>query len=182
MEIVQSAIPDVCIIVPKVFEDDRGFFLEIFNRRTLSNLGINYEFVQDNLSGSRKGALRGLHYQIQNPQGKLVTVLRGEVYDVAVDLRRSSPYFGKYVGCTLSEKDRRFLWIPPGFAHGFLVLSETAEFFYKVTDYYHSEAERTILWNDRSLAIDWPIEPAMQPVLSRKDREGIPFAMAEVYP
>lgn len=182
MEIVQSAIPDVLIIIPTVFTDDRGFFLETFNRQTLSNLGINYEFVQDNLSGSKRGALRGLHYQIEHPQGKLVTVLRGEVFDVAVDLRRSSPYFGKYVGCKLSEKERKFLWIPPGFAHGFLVLSEAAEFFYKVTDYYHPEAERTILWNDRSLNIDWPIEPTMQLVLSGKDREGIPFGMADVYP
>ena len=182
MEIVKSAVPDVSIIIPKVFRDDRGFFLEIFNRQTLSNLGINYEFVQDNLSGSKRGALRGLHYQIGYPQGKLVTVLRGEVFDVAVDLRRSSPYFGKYVSCKLSEKDRKLLWIPPGFAHGFLVLSESAEFFYKVTDYYHPEAERTILWNDRSLGIDWPIEPTMQLMLSGKDREGIPFGMAEVYP
>jgi dTDP-4-dehydrorhamnose 3,5-epimerase len=182
MEIVESAIPDVLIMIPKVFKDDRGFFLEIFNKQTLCNLGINYEFVQDNLSGSKMGALRGLHYQLRYPQGKLVSVLRGEVFDVAVDLRRSSPYFGKYVGCRLSETERKFLWIPPGFAHGFLVLSEAAEFFYKVTDFYHPEAERTILWNDRSLNIDWPIESNMQLVMSSKDREGIPFHMAEVYP
>lgn len=182
MEIVPSAIPDVSIIIPKVYKDDRGFFLELFNRRTLGHLGINYEFVQDNLSGSKMGALRGLHYQIQYPQGKLVTVLRGEVFDVAVDLRRSSPYFGKHVSCTLSEKERKFMWIPPGFAHGFLVLSETAEFFYKVTDFYHPEAERTILWNDRNLGIDWPIEPTLQLVLSDKDREGTPFRLAEAYP
>lgn len=182
MEIIKSAIPDVLIFVPKVFKDDRGFFLEIFNRQTLNSLGINYEFVQDNLSGSSMGVLRGLHYQIQYPQGKLVTVLRGEVFDVAVDLRRSSPYFGKHVSLRLSENERKFLWIPPGFAHGFLVLSETAEFFYKVTDYHHPEAERTILWNDKSLSIDWPIEPTMQLVLSGKDREGIPLSSADVYP
>ncbi len=182
MEIVRTGIPDVLILMPRVFEDKRGFFLETFNRQSLSDLGINHEFVQDNLSGSKRGALRGLHYQIQYPQGKLVTVLRGEVFDVAVDLRRSSPYFGKYVSCKLSEKERKFLWIPPGFAHGFLVLSAAAEFFYKVTDYYHPEAERTILWNDSSLSIDWPIESTMQLVLSAKDREGIPFDMAEVFP
>lgn len=181
VEIIKSAIPDVLMIVPKVFKDDRGFFLETFNRQALINAGINYEFVQDNLSGSMRGALRGLHYQIQYPQGKLVTVLRGEVFDVAVDLRRSSPFFGKYISCKLSEKERKFLWIPPGFAHGFLVLSDTAEFFYKVTDYYHPEAERTIMWNDKTLDIEWPIEATMQLVLSGKDREGIPFDMAEVY-
>jgi dTDP-4-dehydrorhamnose 3,5-epimerase len=182
MEITKTAIPDVLMINPKVFKDDRGFFLELFNRKELINLGINYEFVQDNLSGSRIGTLRGLHYQIQYPQGKLVTVLKGEVFDVAVDLRRSSPYFGKHVGCRLSANESKFLWIPPGFAHGFLVLSETAEFFYKVTDYYHPEAERTIVWSDQSLGIDWPISPEMQLVLSGKDQEGMPLVSAEVYP
>ena len=181
MEIVKSAIPDVLTIMPKVFKDDRGFFLEIFNSQTLCSFGIDYEFVQDNLSSSRMGVLRGLHYQIQYPQGKLVTVLRGEVFDVAVDLRRSSPYFGKHVSCRLSENEHKFLWIPPGFAHGFLVLSEKAEFFYKVTNYYHPTSERTLLWNDENLGIDWPIEPAMELVLSRKDQEGIPLNLAEVY-
>lgn len=181
MEIVKSAIPDVLMMMPKVFRDDRGFFLEIFNRQTLCSFGINDEFVQDNLSSSKMGVLRGLHYQIQYPQGKLVTVLRGEVFDVAVDLRRSSPYFGKHVSCRLSENERKFLWIPPGFAHGFLVLSETAEFFYKVTNYYHPDSERTLLWNDENLEIDWPIEPTMELMLSRKDQEGIPLSLAEVY-
>jgi dTDP-4-dehydrorhamnose 3,5-epimerase len=182
MEIVKTAIPDVLTIMPKVFKDDRGFFLEIFNKQTLCSFGINHEFVQDNLSSSGMGVLRGLHYQIQYPQGKLVTVLRGEVFDVAVDLRRSSPYFGKHVSCRLSENERKFLWIPPGFAHGFLVLSEMAEFFYKVTNYYHPHSERTLLWNDENLGIDWPIEPAIQVVLSRKDQEGMPLNLAEVYP
>lgn len=181
-EVLKFAIPDVSIITPKVFKDDRGFFFEIFNKQLLSDLGINYEFVQDNLSGSKRGVLRGLHYQIQYPQGKLMTVLRGEVFDVAVDLRRSSPYFGKHVSCRLSEDERRFLWIPPGFAHGFVVLSETAEFFYKTTDYYHPEAERTLLWNDESLCIDWPIEPTMHLVLSDKDWRGIPLSSADTYP
>ena len=181
MEIVKSAIPDVLMMMPKVFRDDRGFFLEIFNKQTLCGFGINYEFVQDNLSSSKMGVLRGLHYQIQYPQGKLVTVLRGEVFDVAVDLRRSSPYFGKHVSCRLSENERKFLWIPPGFAHGFLVLSETAEFYYKVTNYYHPDSERTLLWNDENLEIDWPIEPAMELMLSRKDQEGVPLSLAEVY-
>lgn len=182
VEIIPSAIPDILMFAPKVYKDDRGFFLETFNRQTLINAGINHEFVQDNLSGSMKGTIRGLHYQLQYPQGKLVTVLRGEVFDVAVDLRRSSPFFGQHIGCKLSEKERKFLWIPPGFAHGFLVLSDVAEFFYKVTDYYHPEAERTILWNDKTLNIDWPIETTMQLVLSGKDREGKPFDLAEVYP
>ena len=181
MEILKSAIPDVLMMMPKVFRDDRGFFLEVFNRQTLCSFGINYEFVQDNLSSSRMGVLRGLHYQIQYPQGKLVTVLKGEVFDVAVDLRRSSPYFGKHISCRLSENERKFLWIPPGFAHGFLVLSETAEFFYKVTNYYHPASERTLLWNDENLGIDWPIESAMELVLSRKDQEGIPLGLAEAY-
>jgi dTDP-4-dehydrorhamnose 3,5-epimerase len=181
-EILKFAIPDVSIITPKVFKDDRGFFLEVFNKQFLNSLGINYEFVQDNLSGSKRGVLRGLHYQIQYPQGKLITVLRGEVFDVVVDLRRSSPYFGKHVSCRLSENERKFLWIPPGFAHGFLVLSETAEFFYKTTDYYHPEAERTLLWNDESLSIDWPIEPAMDLVLSDKDWRGTPLSLANTYP
>jgi dTDP-4-dehydrorhamnose 3,5-epimerase len=182
MEIVKSAIPDILIFTSKVFKDDRGFFCEIFNRQTLFGLGINHEFVQDNLSGSSKGVLRGLHYQLQYPQGKLVTVLKGDVFDVAVDLRRNSPHFGKHISCRLSENERKFLWIPPGFAHGFLVLSETAEFFYKVTDYYHPEAERTILWNDKDLSIDWPIDPTTSLVLSGKDRAGIPFGLADVYP
>jgi dTDP-4-dehydrorhamnose 3,5-epimerase len=182
METVPSAISDILVIVPKIYEDDRGFFLEVFNKQTLDNLGIKAEFVQDNLSGSKRGTLRGLHYQIQYPQGKLVTVLRGEVFDVAVDLRRSSPHFGQHFSCRLSEHERKFLWIPPGFAHGFLVLSETAEFFYKVTDFYHPEAERTILWNDESLAIDWPIDATMQVLLSGKDLIGTPFHTADVYP
>lgn len=182
MEIVKSTIPDVLIFSPGVFKDDRGRFIEIFNKKNLLKLGIDDEFVQDNFSTSRMGVLRGLHYQIDHPQGKLVTVLRGEVFDVAVDLRRSSPYFGKHVGLMLSDRECKLLWIPPGFAHGFLVLSETADFFYKVTDYYHPKAERTIKWNDEKLGIGWPIEPATQPIVSGKDGEGKPLSLADVYP
>ncbi len=182
MEIVKTAIPDVSIIIPKVFKDGRGFFFEFFNSRALKELGIMYEFVQDNLSGSVAGTLRGLHYQFQHPQGKLVTVLTGEVFDVAVDLRRSSPYFGRHIGVRLSGNERRFLWIPPGFAHGFLALSETVEFFYKVTDYYHPESERTLRWDDRELGINWPIGPGMQLIMSEKDRAGKALRLAETYP
>ena len=182
MEIVKTAIPDVSIIIPKVVKDGRGFFFEFFNSQALKELGIMYEFVQDNLSGSVQGVLRGLHYQIQYPQGKLVTVLKGEVYDVAVDVRRSSPHFGKHVGFRLSAEERKFLWIPPGFAHGFLVLSETVEFYYKVTDYYHPEAERTVQWNDREIGIEWPVTAGMQLVLSDKDRNGKPLSSADLFP
>ena len=180
-----TALPGVLILEPRVFGDARGYFYESFNaeefRRVVQQ---SYKFVQDNHSKSIKGVLRGLHYQIQHAQGKLVRVTAGEVLDVAVDLRKSSPHFGKWAAVTLSAENRRQLWIPPGFAHGFLVVSDTAEFLYKATDYWHPEHERSILWNDRDLAIDWQLDAIAptEPQLAAKDVAGIPFAQAELYP
>lgn len=169
MQVVRTEIPDVLILEPKVFGDERGFFLESYNKQTFANAtGLDLEFVQDNHSLSRKGVLRGLHYQIKHPQGKLVRVVTGEVWDVAVDIRRSSPMFGKYVAFYLSAASKRMAWIPPGFAHGFMVTSECAEFLYKTTDFYMPEHERTILWNDRTLRIPWPLNDS--PLLANKDR------------
>jgi dTDP-4-dehydrorhamnose 3,5-epimerase len=179
MEKIATAIADVFMIAPKVFGDDRGFFLESYNRRSMAALGIEYDFVQDNHSRSAQGVLRGLHYQIRQPQGKLVRVVAGEVFDVAVDLRRASPTFGRWVGMTLSAENRRMAWIPQGFAHGFYVVSDFAEVLYKATDYYAPEHERSLRWNDAALGIDWPL--AGEPLLSDKDRKGIPLAQAEVY-
>jgi dTDP-4-dehydrorhamnose 3,5-epimerase len=179
MKLISTGHPDVLLLAPRVFGDARGFFLESYNRRTLAAFGIDAEFVQDNHSRSARGVLRGLHYQIRQPQGKLVRVVAGEVYDVAVDLRRSSPLFGQTVGMILSADNKHMLWIPPGFAHGFLVLSESAEFLYKTTDYYAPEFERSLLWNDPALAIAWPLEGA--PTLSEKDRSGVPLERAEVF-
>ena len=180
MRAVRTAIPGVLILEPKVFADSRGFFLESFNKKTFREAtGLDVEFVQDNHSRSAKNVLRGLHYQIRQPQGKLVRVTAGEVWDVAVDLRRSSPTFGKWVAASLSAESRRMAWIPPGFAHGFLVVSETAEVQYKTTDYYAPEHERSLLWNDPALAISWPL--AGEPVLADKDRSGTPLAAAETY-
>lgn len=180
MNIVRTAIPDVLIIEPKVFGDTRGFFFESFNQRQFEQLtGFAPHFVQDNHSRSARGVLRGLHYQIQQPQGKLVRVIAGEVFDVCVDLRRSSPTFGKSVCVSLSAQNHRQLWIPPGFAHGFLVTSESADFVYKTTDYYAPEHERALLWNDAALAIPWPLEG--EPLLSAKDKAGVPLAQAETY-
>jgi dTDP-4-dehydrorhamnose 3,5-epimerase len=179
MELLPTGHPDVLLIAPRVFGDARGFFLESYNRRAFAAIGVDTDFVQDNHSLSRKGVLRGLHYQIRQPQGKLVRVVAGEVWDVAVDLRRSSPHFGRAVGFALSAENKRIAWIPPGFAHGFLVVSEVAEFLYKTTDYYAPEHERCLLWNDPALAIDWPL--AGEPLLSDKDRRGVPLADAEVY-
>jgi len=179
VRIVETALPGVRLIEPRVFGDGRGFFLESWNARALAEAGLDIRFVQDNHSRSRRGVLRGLHYQIRHPQGKLVRVVTGEVFDVAVDLRRSSPTFGRSVGVTLSEDDRRMLWIPPGFAHGFLVLSAQADFLYKTTDYYHPEHERTLIWNDPALGIAWP--SGIEPVLAAKDAAGLPLADAEVY-
>lgn len=180
MQLTQTAIPDVLILEPKVFGDSRGFFMESFNARTFRELtGLDVNFVQDNHSRSAKGVLRGLHYQIRQPQGKLVRVVRGRVFDVAVDLRRNSPCFGKSVGVELSEDNHRQFWIPPGFAHGFLVLSESADFLYKTTDYYAPEHERCLLWNDPTVAIAWPLEG--EPLLSGKDREGKTLADAELF-
>src|SRR5438270_63286 len=160
MQVTPTAIADVKLVEPKVFADARGFFLESYNRRALAGAGIDAEFVQDNHSRSSRGVLRGLHYQIVHPQGKLVRATLGEVLDVAVDLRRASPTFGSHLAIALSAENKRMLWIPPGFAHGFLVVSEEAEFLYKTTDYWHPEHERTLLWNDPALAIDWPLSVA----------------------
>ncbi|MFM7658963.1 MAG: dTDP-4-dehydrorhamnose 3,5-epimerase [Burkholderiaceae bacterium] len=180
MNIVRTDIPDVLIIEPKVFGDSRGFFFESFNQRQFEQLtGLAPNFVQDNHSRSARGVLRGLHYQIQQPQGKLVRVIAGEVFDVCVDMRRSSPTFGQSVCVSLSAENHRQLWIPPGFAHGFLVTSESADFTYKTTDYYAPEHERAVLWNDPALAIAWPLQG--EPLLSAKDKAGIPLAQAETY-
>lgn len=181
MHVIPTAIPDVLIIEPRVFGDERGFFYESYNKKRFLELtGIDCEFVQDNHSRSLKGVLRGLHYQIRQAQGKLIRVIMGEVFDVAVDIRRSSPNFGKWLSVRLSAENKRMLWVPPGFAHGFLVLSDAAEFLYKTTDYWAPEFERTIIWNDPDLAIDWPIDK--EPVLSLKDMAGRPFKEAEVFP
>jgi dTDP-4-dehydrorhamnose 3,5-epimerase len=179
MKVITTAIPDVLLLEPRVFGDERGFFLESWNKRTFAELGITADFVQDNHSRSQKNVLRGLHYQIEHAQGKLVRVTAGEVYDVAVDLRRSSPTFGKWVGFILSAADKRLAWIPPGFAHGFCVTSESAEFLYKTTDYYSPAHERTLQWNDPQLAIPWPING--EPLLAAKDKAGTPLASAETF-
>ncbi|SOZ98497.1 dTDP-4-deoxyrhamnose-3,5-epimerase [Cupriavidus taiwanensis] len=180
MNIVKTALPEVLILEPKVFGDDRGFFFESFNARQFEDAtGLKRDFVQDNHSRSAKHVLRGLHYQIQQPQGKLVRVVAGTVFDVAVDIRRSSPNFGKWVGVELSAENKRQLWVPEGFAHGFVVLSESAEFLYKTTDYYAPQFERSLRWDDPALAIDWPIDGA--PVLSRKDEDAPAFAVAELF-
>ncbi|MFL9879129.1 dTDP-4-dehydrorhamnose 3,5-epimerase [Herbaspirillum rhizosphaerae] len=180
MQIKQTDLSDVLIVEPKVFGDDRGFFYESFNERSFNELtGITVDFVQDNHSKSTKNVLRGLHYQIQNPQGKLVRVVSGEVFDVAVDIRKSSPTFGRWVGVTLSADNKRQLWVPPGFAHGFLVTSDSAEFLYKTTDYWAPEFERSILWSDPAIGIEWPIDGAAQ--LSGKDQIGKLLADAEVF-
>jgi dTDP-4-dehydrorhamnose 3,5-epimerase len=179
--VTPTALPDVLLIEPKVFGDARGFFMESFNLREFrAATGVQLDFVQDNHSRSGQGVLRGLHYQITHAQGKLVRVTSGSVYDVAVDLRRSSPTFGKWCGMELSADNKRQLWIPPGFAHGFLVTSESAEFLYKTTDYYHPEHERSLLWNDPEVGIDWPL--LREPLLAKKDAEGLPLAQAEVFP
>lgn len=173
MNVIDTEIPEVKIIEPKVFGDERGFFLETFQaKRYRDEAGIDLEFVQDNYSRSSKGVLRGLHFQKKNPQGKLVRVVRGEVYDVAVDIRCQSPTFGRWVGTVLCEQNKRQFWVPPGFAHGFLVLSDSADFEYKCTDYYDPSDEGCLLWNDTGLAIDWPIDT---PLLSNKDQAGMSF-------
>ena len=180
MNVIQASLPGVLILEPKVFGDDRGFFFESYNEKTLAKIGITAEFVQDNHSRSVRNTLRGLHYQIQQPQGKLVRVITGEVFDVSVDIRSSSPNFGKWVGIRLSAENKRIAWIPPGFAHGFLVLSEVAEFLYKTTDYWAQEYERCILWNDPYFAIEWPLQG--EPILSAKDKIGQTVKSAELYP
>lgn len=181
MKVTRLAIPDVVLIEPKVFGDARGFFFESFNQKAFNEAtGTNHQFVQDNHSRSSKGVLRGLHYQIQQPQGKLVRVVRGAVFDVAVDIRKSSPTFGQWVAEELSEDNHRQLWVPPGFAHGFMVLSETAEFLYKTTDYYAPVYERCIVWDDPDLAIDWP-NIGMAPLLSAKDFAGRKLSNADCF-
>lgn len=180
MKITPTAIPEVLIIEPKVFGDDRGFFYESFNLKAWHDAtGLNTKFVQDNHSLSSKNVLRGLHYQIMNPQGKLVRVIAGEVFDVAVDIRRGSPTLGKWVGVMLSSENKRQIWVPEGFAHGFLVISDSAEFLYKTTDYWHPEYERCIIWNDPVLAINWPLDG--EPLLAKKDAAGTSFLAADLF-
>lgn len=184
MSCTATALPGVFVLEPQVFEDERGFFFESFNRRRFQDeTGVLPDFVQDNHSRSRRGVVRGLHYQVGVPQGKLVRVVAGHVFDVVVDLRKSSPTFGHWIGTELSGENRRQLWVPPGCAHGFLTLSEHAECLYKATEYWSPANERTLLWNDPQLAIPWPLAPqeGLEPVLSDKDRAGTPFAQAEVF-
>ena len=180
MKVTPTELPEVLLIEPRVFADERGFFFESYNRRALAEAGLTGEFVQDNHSRSNRGVLRGLHYQIEHAQGKLVRVTAGEVFDVAVDIRRSSPTFGRWAGMVLSAENKRMLWIPPGFAHGFLVLSDAAEFLYKTTDYWYPEFERTLLWSDPALGVAWPLGDA--PTVAAKDAAGRPLAFADVYP
>ncbi|NWF64867.1 MAG: dTDP-4-dehydrorhamnose 3,5-epimerase [Chloroflexi bacterium] len=180
MEFVPTQIPEIILVRPKVYEDPRGFFMETYREDRFSTGGISQRLVQENHSRSQKGVLRGLHYQIRNSQGKLVRAIAGEIFDVAVDIRRSSPTFGQWVGIILSAENRWQLWIPQGFAHGFFVLSETAEVVYKVTDYYAPEWERSILWNDPRINIDWPLA-GMEPILSPKDLNGKRLADAEIF-
>lgn len=167
------------VIQPKIFGDERGFFMESYHSRKFAVNGIDVEFVQDNFSRSQKGVLRGLHYQIEHAQGKLITVLQGEIFDVAVDLRKSSPTFGQWTGKRLNDQTREALYIPPGFGHGFYVLSESADVFYKCTDFYHPEHERVIAWNDPQVGIEWPL--ADEPTLSEKDQQGVAFSEAECF-
>ena len=181
MQVTPTRLPEVLLIEPSAIADARGFFMESWNRRVLREAaGIEPEFVQDNHSRSARGVLRGLHYQLQQPQGKLLRVVRGSIYDVVVDLRRSSPTFGRWVAVELTDQEHAQLWIPPGFAHGFLVLSDSADFLYKSTDYYAPEHERCVLWNDPEVGIRWPLEG--EPVLAPKDRTGKPLKEAETFP
>lgn len=181
MNIVDTKIADVKIIEPKIFGDDRGFFMETWNQQKFDELVCPRRFVQDNHSKSLRGILRGLHYQTENAQGKLVRVVEGEVYDVAVDMRQSSPTFGQWVGVILSAENKRQLWVPEGFAHGFYVTSSSAEFVYKCTNYYTPSAEHSLLWSDKSLGIEWPIIEGTEPLLSLKDKEGLPFEKATYF-
>ena len=181
MKVTATALAGVLIIEPRVFGDERGFFFESFNQKAFRQAtGVDVNFVQDNHSRSARGVLRGLHYQIEQPQGKLVRVVRGAVFDVAVDLRKSSPTFGQWFGLELTEENKRQLWIPAGFAHGFMTLSESADFLYKTSDYYAPQFERCISWDDPDLAIDWPLNDS-QPLISVKDRAGLPLAGAPVF-
>jgi len=181
MKLIDTDIPEVKILEPRVFADSRGFFLESWNRNTFASLGLDLDFVQDNHSKSTQGTLRGLHYQTRNPQGKLVRVTQGEVFDVAVDLRRDSATFGQWVSMILNDDNKHIAWIPPGFAHAFYVTSDTAEFQYKCTDYYHPQHECSLLWNDPQLAIPWPLVGGAQPTLSDKDKAGVLLADAPTF-
>jgi dTDP-4-dehydrorhamnose 3,5-epimerase len=181
MHFAPQDIRDIVLVTPRVFEDERGFFLESFREDRFMEAGITARFVQDNHSASSQGVLRGLHYQIQQAQGKLLRCTLGEIYDVAVDIRRSSPTFGRWVSVVLSAKNKQMLWVPPGFAHGFYVMSERAELLYKTSDYYAPQSERSLLWNDPELNIPWPLVNGQPPVLSKKDVEGLPLAQAETY-
>jgi dTDP-4-dehydrorhamnose 3,5-epimerase len=180
MKFSPSPLPGVVLITPKVYGDDRGFFFESWNERTFAQGGLRERFVQDNHSRSAKNVLRGLHYQMQQPQGKLVRVIAGAIFDVAVDIRRSSPALGRWFGCRLDANEKNMLWVPIGFAHGFIVVSESAEVLYKTTDFYAPEHERTIAWNDPALGIDWPVDG--EPLLSAKDKAGVALADAELFP
>jgi dTDP-4-dehydrorhamnose 3,5-epimerase len=178
MQVVATAIPDVLVLEPRVFGDQRGFFYESWNRKAFAEFGLELDFVQDNHSKSARGILRGLHYQTVQPQGKLVRVVAGEVFDVAVDLRRASPTFGKWIGVTLSGDNKRMLWVPPGFAHGFYVTGDSAEFLYKCTDFYSPQHEVSLRWDDPDIGIDWPLVNGMAPVLSAKDAQGLRLSEA----
>lgn len=180
MKVTSGVLPGVLLLQPKVFGDDRGFFCEVYNEQIMAEVGIRERFVQDNHSFSGRNVLRGLHYQIEHPQGKLVRVIGGEILDVAVDLRRSSPTFGKWEAMRISGENKAMLWIPPGFAHGFRVMTDSAHVLYKTTDLYYPEFERTVAWNDADLKINWELNG--EPVISAKDRRGVPFAQAKVYP
>lgn len=181
MKIIPTEIPDVVLIEPEIYRDERGFFMETWQKKRFADAGLPVDFAQDNHSGSHKGILRGLHYQLHQPQGKLVRVVVGEVFDVAVDLRKSSPTFGRWVGARLSAENKHIFWVPPGFGHGYYVLSDWAEFIYKATDFYTPEYERTILWNDPQISIEWPLLDGQGPLLSAKDKGGKLLSQAEVY-
>ena len=181
MKVTPTEIPEVLLLEPKVFPDDRGLVFESYNRRAFKEAtGLDVEFVQDNHSRSKKNVIRGLHYQVQRPQGKLIRVVRGEIFDVAVDLRKSSPTFGRWVGFVLSEEKQNMGWIPPGFAHGLMAISDRADVIYKMTDYWVPELDRTVLWNDPKIGVRWPVKG--EPVLSGKDRAGLPLSKADLYP
>ena len=181
MRFKPTDIPEITLIEPDIFEDDRGFFMETYQAIKFAEAGISIRFVQDNVSGSRQGILRGLHYQIRNPQAKLIRVTKGEIFDVVVDLRRSSPTFGKWTGTYLSSQNKRQIYIPVGFAHGFYVMSEWSEVFYKASDFYNPKWERTLIWNDPMLDIQWPLLKRNPPCLSEKDARGLPLSQAELY-
>jgi len=181
MQFTPLEIRDVVLVTPRVFEDERGFFMESFREDRFIAAGITARFVQDNHSASSRGVLRGLHYQVQQAQGKLLRCVAGEIFDVAVDLRRSSPTFGRWVSAVLSAQNKQMLWVPPGFAHGFYVMSERAELLYKASDYYAPQHERSLLWNDLALGIPWPLVDGQPPILSKKDAEGMPLSQAETY-